>query len=69
MKNNIVADGRSRFMRAKKAVTSESIEKKYATELAKADPAQKLQIHQRMVEEFLRHERINDHKPSPGTLW
>ena len=69
MKNKFVADGYSRFLRAKKAVSSESIEKKYAAELAKADPAQKLKIRERMVEEYLRRGKIEDHKPSPGTLW
>ena len=69
MKNNIVADGRFRFMQAQQAITSESIEKKYAAELARADPARKLQIRERMVEEYLRQERIKAHQPSPGTLW
>lgn len=69
MKNSIVADGCFRFRQAQKAATSESIEKKYAAELAKADPARKLQIRKRMVEEFLRLEKIKAHKPSPGTLW
>jgi hypothetical protein len=69
MKNNIVADGYRRFLRAKKTATSESIEKKYAAELAEADPVRKPQIRKRMAEEFLRHEKIKAHRPSPGTLW
>jgi hypothetical protein len=69
MKNTFVADGYLRFMRAKKAASSESIEKKYAAELAKANPQQKLQIRERMVEEYLRRGKIEGHKPSPGTLW
>jgi len=69
MKNKFVADGPFRFRRGKKAALSESIEKKYAAELAHADPRQKLQIHERMAEEYLQREKIEGHKPSPGTLW
>jgi hypothetical protein len=69
MKNHIVADGRFRFLQARKNVTSESIEKKHAVALAKADPARKLQIRRQMAEEFLRHEKTTAHRPSPGTLW
>jgi hypothetical protein len=69
MKNHIAADGRFRFGQAQKTATAESIEKKYAAELAKADPARKLQIRKQMVEEFLRLKKIKAHKPSPGTLW
>ena len=69
MKNKFVADGFRRFMRGKKAALSESVEKKYAAELANADPRQKLQIRERMAEEYLRREKIEGHKPSPGTLW
>ena len=69
MKNKFVADGFRRFMRGKKAALSESFEKKYAAELANADPQQKLQIRERMVKEYLRREKIEGHKPSPGTLW
>jgi hypothetical protein len=69
MKNKFVADGFPRFMRGKKAALSESIEKKYAAELANADSHQKLQIRERIVEEYLRRGKIEGHKPSPGTLW
>jgi hypothetical protein len=69
MKNKFVADGYRRFMRARKDASSESIEKKYAAELAKADPHQKLQIRERMVEEYLRRGKIKGHKPSAATLW
>jgi len=69
MKNQIVADGYRRFLRGKKAVLSESVEEKYAAELAKADPHQKLQIRQRMVEEYLHRKEIEGHKPSAATLW
>jgi hypothetical protein len=69
MKTKFVADGYHRFLRGKKAVTSESIEKKYAAELAKADPAEKILIRERMVEEYSRRITMENHKPSPGTLW
>ena len=68
-KNEFVADGYLRFMRGKNAWTSESIEAKYADELAKASPAQKLEIRARMAQEFLRREKAVNHKPSPATLW
>jgi hypothetical protein len=66
MKNKFVADGFQRFLRGKKTVTSESIEKKFAKELAAASPAQKAQIREQMARDFLRQQ---NHKPSPGTLW
>ena len=68
MKNEFVEDGYHRFIRARKAVTFESLQKKYAVELAKAGPFRKLQIRKRMLQEYLR--RGNEgHQPSPGTLW
>jgi hypothetical protein len=69
MKNEFVADGYHRFMRGKKGALSESVEKKYAAELANADPRQRLQIRERMVEEYLRRGKIEGHKPSAATLW
>ena len=69
MKNKFGADGFHRFMRGKEAALSESIEKKYAAELAKADPQQKRQIRERMEEEYLQRKKIEDHKPSAATLW
>jgi hypothetical protein len=69
MKNKFVADGQFRFLRGRKAATSESIEKKYAAELATAGPDEKRKIRERMVEEFLRREKTLNHKPSAGTLW
>jgi hypothetical protein len=69
MKNKFVADGYHRFMRGKRAALSESVEKKYAAELARADPHQKHQIRERMVEEYLRRGKIEGHKPSAATLW
>lgn len=69
MKNKFVADGLQRFLRGKKAITSETIEKKYAAELAAASPAQKVRIREQMVEEYSRRAKIENHKPSTGTLW
>jgi hypothetical protein len=50
-------------------VTPESIEKKYAGELAGASPDQKHQIRARMAEELLRRAKTESHKPSVYTLW
>ncbi len=69
MKNKFVADGFRRFRRAQKAVSLEDIEEKYARQLAEADPGQKHQIRKQMVEEYLQRKKIEDHKPSPATLW
>ena len=69
MKNQFVADGPLRFLRAKKAASLEDIEKKYARELAEADPIQKHQIRKQMAEEYLQRKKIEDHKPSAATLW
>jgi hypothetical protein len=69
MKSKFVADGYRRFLRGKKAVTSESIEAKYAVELAKAGSAEKILICERMVGEYSRRITTENHKPSPGTLW
>jgi hypothetical protein len=66
MKNNFVADGHQRFLRGRKTLLPESLEKKLAGELAAASPAQKEQIRERMARSLLR--QLN-HKPSPGTLW
>jgi len=66
MKNKFVADGFRRFLRGRKAATDESIEKKYAAELAAANPAQKAQIREKMARDFLRQQ---NHKPSADTLW
>ena len=69
MKNKFVADGPLRFLRAKKVVSSEDIEKKYARQLAEADPIQKHQIRKQMAEEYLQRKKNEDHKPSAATLW
>ena len=69
MKNKFVADGPLRFLRAKKVASLEEIEKKYARQLAEADPTQKHQIRKQMAEECLQRKKIEDHKPSAATLW
>jgi hypothetical protein len=69
MKNKFVADGLGRFMRAKRATATESIEKKYAAELANAKPVESAKIRERMAAEILRREKALNHKPSAGTLW
>jgi hypothetical protein len=66
MKNKFVEDGFRRFLLGKKGLTSESIEKKPAGILTAASPDQKVQIRERMAQDFLRQQ---NHKPSPGTLW
>jgi hypothetical protein len=69
MKNGFVADGRRRFNLGRKSATPESVEKKYAAELAGASPDQKHQIRARMAEEYLQHAKTESHKPSASTLW
>jgi hypothetical protein len=69
MNHNIVANGKSRFLRGKKAMAFASIEKKYARELAAADPIQKAQIHAEMVEDYFRKQKVENHKPSAFALW
>jgi hypothetical protein len=69
MKNRFVADGYRRFLQGKKTTTSESIETKFAAELANASPVEKEIIHERMAKEFLQREKVMNHKPSAATLW
>ena len=69
MKNRFVSDGGRRFMQGRKAMTAESIVAKYAKELANANPAQKLEIRERMARELIHRDRVMSHRPSPGTLW
>jgi hypothetical protein len=69
LKNEFVADGRDRFMRAKREGLAESIEEKYAKELAGAIPVEKIKIRERMAQEILRRKKTLNHKPSAGTLW
>jgi hypothetical protein len=69
MKNRFVADGYHRFLSAPKGVSSEDIEKKYAKQLAEANPIQQHQIRKQMTEEYLQRRKIEGHKPSAATLW
>ena len=69
MKNKFVADGAQRLWLGRKALASESIEKKRAAELAKASPAEKEKIRERMAKESLQREKALNHKPSSATLW
>ena len=69
MKNKFVADGPFRFLRGKKNAQSDSIEKKYAAELANAKPAESAKIRERMAAEILRREKALNHQPSAATLW
>jgi hypothetical protein len=66
MKSGFVENGYSYLLRGQKKMAMESIQKKYAQELATAGPIQKQQIQQKITAEFLRRQ---NHKPSPGTLW
>jgi hypothetical protein len=66
MKNGIAEGALERLWRGQKELTLESLEKKYAKELATAEPHQKEQIYQRLQDELLRQK---NHKPSPHTLW
>jgi len=69
MKNQFVEDGSRRLWLGKKALASESIEKKYAAELAKASLDEKEKIRERMAKESLQREKALNHKPSSATLW
>jgi hypothetical protein len=66
MKNGIVQDGFERLKRGQKKLTMEAIEKKYAKEIAAAQPHQKQQIYRRMVDEFMKQK---NHEPSASALW
>lgn len=66
MKNGIATGGWRRLKRGQKELSMESLEKKYAKELAAAGPQQKHEIHARMAEELLKQK---NHKPSAGALW
>jgi hypothetical protein len=69
MKNKFVADGAQRLWLGRKALASESIEKKHAVELASAGPDEKEKIRERMAKESLQREKALNHKPSAATLW
>ena len=69
MKNQFVEDGSRRLWLGKRVLASESIEKKYAAELASAGPDEKEKIRERMAKESLQREKALNHKPSAATLW
>ena len=69
MKNKFVVGGSQRLWLGKKALASESVEKKYAVDLAKADPDEKEKIRERMAKENQWRTKVLDHKPSAATLW
>jgi hypothetical protein len=69
MQNKFVADGAHRLWLGKRALASESIEKKRAVELANAGPDEKEKICERVAKESLQREQAVNHKPSAGTLW
>ena len=66
MKNGIADHGIRRLQKGQKELTLESIEEKYAEELAAAQPQQKAEIYQRIMDEY---DRQKNHKPSAGALW
>jgi hypothetical protein len=69
MKNQIAKGGLGRLWKGQKALKSESIEEKYAEQLAKASPEEKREIHARAMEESARREKMLNHKPSAKALW
>ena len=69
MKNQFVEDGSRRLWLGRKALASESVEKKYAAELANAGPVEKEKIRERMAKESRQREKALNHKPSAATLW
>jgi len=66
MKNGIANHGIRRLLKGQKELTLQFFEKKYAKELAAAQPQQKAEIYQRILDEY---DRQKNHKPSAGTLW
>jgi hypothetical protein len=66
MKNGIAEGGLERLQCGQKGLSMESIEKKYAKELAAAESREKEKIYQRMAEEFSRQK---NYKPSLFALW
>jgi hypothetical protein len=67
MKSNIVADGLERLEAAQKVSLRESIQAKYADELAAANLIQKIKIRRRMRQEFQREWELR-YKPSATAL-
>ena len=66
MKNHFVEGGMVSLQLGQKKLSMESLEKKYAKEIAAAKPHEKERIYQRMAEELARQK---NHKPSVHTLW
>jgi hypothetical protein len=66
MKNEFVANGELQLLHGQDKLSMKAMEKKYAKQLAAANPAQKAKIHEQMAQKFLRQKY---HKPSFGTLW
>ena len=69
MPSQIAAGGAFRHYLGQRALESQSIEEKYADELAKATPEEKKRIYERMADEAMRRAKKLSHKPSAGTLW
>ena len=69
MKHQIVADGTHRHFWGKRALSSQSIEEKFAKELATATQEEKKEIYERMADEAMRRKKMLDHKPSAKALW
>jgi len=68
MNPRFVPTGPIRFVTAKESGLWQSIEKKYAGQLASASWLKRQRIKVQMQREFFRR-RKEGHKPSPGTLW
>lgn len=68
-KSQIVADGPFRFQRAKAKAAEESVEMKYAAQLAQAAPEEKQKILARITAEKAVQEKTLAHKPSAQSLW
>ena len=64
--NSFTHNGRWRLERGQRKLTLESLEEKYAKEIAAAQPYQKEQIYQRMASALA---RLKNYKPSVYTLW
>lgn len=69
MTNQIAADGARRHFLGQWALRSQSIEEKFAKELAAATPEKKREIYERMADEAMRHKKMLGHKPSAKALW
>jgi hypothetical protein len=69
MNNGIAVFGGLQLLKGQKALASESLEAKYAAQLAKATPEEKAEIYQRMAAESERREKMINHKPSAKALW